>query len=151
MSGLVPFNLRGNNLTRSNAGFENFYNMLDDFFHDSSMPSSRNLLKDTFKIDIEEKDTEYTVEAELPGVKKEEIDLNVEENVLSIFVNRVEESNSDGKNYIHRERRSSSVSRRVRLEGAKLDEIKAKLEDGVLSVTIPKDVKTITSRKIDIE
>jgi len=43
--------------------------MLDDFFNDGFMPS-RNLLKDTFKIDIQEKDKEYLVEAELPGIKK---------------------------------------------------------------------------------
>jgi HSP20 family protein len=43
------------------------------------------------------------------------------------------------------------MSRRVRLAGAKLDEIKAKLDDGVLTVTIPKDIKASSSRKIDIE
>ena len=150
MSGLVPFNRKHSNLARAGAGFEDFYNMLDDFFSDGLKPG-RNLLRDTFKIDIVEQEKEYVVEAELPGVSKDDIELNVEDENLSISVNRTEEINNDGKNYIHRERRASSMIRRVRLANAKLDEITAKLEDGVLSITIPKDIKTATSRKIDIE
>ena len=150
MAGLIPFNRRNNANLSSITGFENFYNMLDDFFSDGMMPG-RNLLRDTFKIDIEDKETEYVIEAELPGVRKEEIDLNIEEDNLCITVNRSEEVSKDGKNYVHRERRASSMSRRVRLSGTKLDEIKAKLEDGVLTVSIPKVDKTSTSRKIDIE
>ena len=150
MAGLVPFNRKNTNLARTSTGFEDFYNMLDDFFSDGLMPS-RNLLKDTFKLDIEEREAEYLIEAEVPGIRKEEIDLNIEEDNLCITVNRSEEVNKDAKNYIHRERRASSMSRRVRLSGAKLDEITAKLEDGVLAITIPKIVKANSSRKIDIE
>ena len=150
MAGLIPFNRRNTSLANTGTGFNDFYNMLDDFFSDG-MASNRNLLRDTFKIDIEEKETEYIIEAELPGVRKEEIDLNIEEDNLCITVNRSEDVNKDGKNYIHRERRASTMSRRVRLSGAKLDEIKAKLEDGVLNIVIPKDIKASTSRKIDIE
>ena len=153
MAGLVPFNRNKNtNLARAGTGFEDFYNMLDDFFNDSFLSSpNRNLMRDSFKLDIQEKENEYLIEAEVPGIKKEEIDLNIDDDNLCISVNRVEESNKESKNYIHRERRASSMSRRVRLAGAKLDEIKAKLDDGVLTVTIPKDVKSSTSRKIDIE
>jgi len=152
MAGLIPFNHRSNNsLARINStGFEDFYNMLDDFFSDGLMPG-RSLLRDTFKLDIAEKDNEYLVEAEMPGISKDEISLNIDGDTLSISVNRTEETNNDGKNFIHRERRASSMSRRVRLADAKLDEIKAKLEDGVLVVTIPKYVKVDSSRKIDIE
>ena len=90
MSGLVPFNRRGNNLARTGLGFDDFYNMLDDFFSDGMMPS-RNLLRDTFKIDIVETENEYRVEAELPGVQKNEIGLNVEDDNLCISVARMEE------------------------------------------------------------
>jgi len=155
MAGLIPFNRNRNNyLTRigNGVGFDDFYNMLDDFFNDS-LPSSagRNLLRDSFKIDIVEKETEYNIEADMPGVKKEDIELIVDGDNLCISVNQVEEENKEGKNYIHRERRSSSMSRRVRLAEAKLDEIKAKLDDGVLTVIVPKDIKTEVSRRISIE
>ena len=152
MAGLIPFNWRNNNLprTNTNAGFENFYNMLDDFFSDGMMPS-RNLLRDTFKIDIEETEKEYLISAELPGIKKEEVDLGIDGDNLCISVNRAEETNNDGKNFIHRERRASSMSRRVRLAGVNLNGIKAKLEDGVLAVIVPKDDKTDSVRKINID
>ena len=153
MAGLVPFNRNKNtSLARGGTGFEDFYNMLDDFFNDSFMSSpNRSLMRDTFKLDIEEKENEYLIEAEVPGITKEEIDLSIDGDNLCISVNRLEEANKDGKNYIHRERRASSMCRRVRLAGAKLDEIKAKLDGGVLTVTVPKDVKAGSPRKIDIE
>lgn len=151
MAGLVPFNRRNSSLARSGTDFEDFYNMLDDFFSDSWTSPGRSLLRDTFKIDIQETDSEYRIEAELPGIKKEEIDLGIEEDNLCISVNRNEEVNEDGTNYIHRERRSSSMSRRVRLVNAKLDETKAKLEEGILTVTIPKNEKANSSLKIDID
>ena len=153
MPGLVPFNRRSSNLTRTGTGigYDNFYNMLDDFFSDNFFQSGRNLTRDTFKIDIEDKENEYIVEAEIPGVPREAIDLGIEDDILSISVSRVEETNDDGKNYIHRERRATSMSRRIRLADANLNEIKAKLESGVLTITIPKDVKGNVFRKIDIE
>ena len=150
MAGLVPFNRRKTGLANTGVVFEDFHNMLDDFFNGSSFPS-RNLLKDTFKIDIEEKENEYLIEAELPGIQKDEIHLSVEDETLCISVNRTEEVKNDGKNFIHRERRTSSMSRRVRLVGANLDGISAKLEDGVLAVAIPKDEKVNQTRKINIE
>jgi len=150
MPGLIPFNRKNTNLTRADTGFDSLYNMLDDFFNDSLAPS-RNLLRDTFKIDIKETAREYQIEAEVPGIKKDEIGLNVENDELCISVNRVEEVNDENKNYIHRERRASSMSRRIRLANASLDEIKAKLEEGILTVTIPKYEKSDNSRKIEIE
>jgi len=152
MAGLIPFNWRNSNLTRTNTGtgFEDFYNMLDDFFSDGLMPS-RNLMRDSFKLDILNNDNEYLVEAELPGIKKEEIALNTEDENLCITVTRADNDAKNDRNYIHRERRITSMSRRIRLADAKLDAIKAKLEEGVLTITIPKDVKVSSSHKIDIE
>ena len=150
MTGLIPFNRRNRGLALADTGFEDFYNMLDSFFSDSSL-SDRNLLRDTFKIDIQETESEYRIEAELPGIKKEEINLDAEGDSLLISVNREEAVNKDNENYIHRERRSSSMSRRIRLANAKLAESKAKLEEGILTVTVPKVEKENSSLKIDIE
>jgi HSP20 family protein len=150
MAGLIPFNRRNAELARTGTGFEDFYNMLDDFFSDNWL-SGRNLSKDTFKIDISEADDGYHIEAELPGVKKEEISLGIEDENLLISVNRAEETNDEGKNFIHRERRTSSMSRRIRLAGADPDSITAKLEDGVLNITIPKSEPVNTTRTIEIE
>ena len=150
MSGLIPFNRRNTGLARTGSSFDDFYNMLDDFFSDN-MLSGRSLMKDTFKIDIEETDSEYSIEAELPGVKKEEIEMGVEHDNLCITVRRNEEVNKDGKNFIHRERRYGSMSRSIRLANVNTGEIKAKLEEGVLCITVPKETQTTTNRKIEIE
>ncbi len=150
MAGLVPFNRRNNSMARKNEGFDDFYNMLDDFFHDSWLPG-RNLLNDTFKIDIQENDSEFLIEAELPGIRKEEIELNMDDENLCISVQRTEDINKDGKNYIHRERREGCMSRRLHLAGAKMDDIKAKLDNGVLTINVPKAENETNRRRIEID
>ncbi|MEW6622127.1 MAG: Hsp20/alpha crystallin family protein [Bacillota bacterium] len=148
MAGLVPFNR--NKLSIRPGGIEDFYNMLDDFFSDTWSPR-RSLAADTFKVDVQEHDKEYCIEAELPGVKKEEINLELNEGKLTISVNRKEEVEENKKNYIHRERRLSSMQRAIYLADADSKGVKAKLENGVLNITIPKVKKADNTLKIDIQ
>lgn len=148
MAGLVPFNR--NKLSLSSIGFEDFYNVLDDFFSDRRSPR-RSLAADTFKVDVKEHEKEYCIEAELPGVKKEEIHLELNEGRLTISVNRKEEVEENKNNYIHRERRLSSMQRAVHLADANDKGINAQLVDGVLSITIPKKEKHDNTIKIDIQ
>ena len=147
MAGLVPFN---KNLSAGATGFEGFYNMLDDFFSDTWLPR-RTLTRDTFKVDVQENEKEYLIEAELPGVKKEEVNLRLADRKLSIAVNREKNIEQETKNYIHKERRSTSVQRSIYLADAGAEGVKAKLEDGVLSISVPKEVKADPSVKINIE
>lgn len=147
MAGLVPFN-RNRNL-RTN-GWDGFYNMLDDFFNDTWLPT-RSLMSDTFKVDVVESEKEYAVEAELPGVKKEEVDLAFSDGRLVLSVKREESTEEKDRNYIHKERRFSSMQRSIYLADAAGDGITAKLEDGVLRVTVPKAEKKDAGRTIDIE
>lgn len=134
MSRLVPFNRWG--LRRND--FEDFYNMLDDFFSDTWWPV-RSLARDTFKLDIQENEREYCVEARLPGVTKEQINLQLKDDGrLTIAVEREENIQEDKKNYVHRERRYSSMQRSIYLRDAKTEGVKAKLQDGVLKITVPK-------------
>lgn len=147
MAGLIPFN-RNRNLRTS--GWDGFYNMLDDFFNDTWLPT-RSLISDTFKVDVVESDGAYAVEAELPGVKKDEVDLAFNDGRLTISVRREEQTEDKKKNYIHKERRFSSMQRSVFLADAKEDGIRAKMEDGVLHITVPKQDIKQTGRVIDIE
>lgn len=149
MAGLVPFNRRRKDLM--STGFDDFQNMLDDFFaEDWSLP--RSLSKDTFKIDVKEDDKEYMVEAELPGMTKEDVNLSIEDGRLCISVNKEEvKENKDEKSYIHRERRYTSMQRNVFLAEAANEDIKAKLKDGVLMITVPKKVHEDKSKAIEIE
>lgn len=148
MKGLIPFNRKS--LNSFDTGIDDFYNVLDDFFSGSLLPS-RNLSNDTFKIDVQETDKEFLIEAEMPGIKKEEISLDLNDDRLTISIKREENIEDNNKNFVHRERRYCSMSRSVYLANSKLDDIKAKLENGVLTVKIQKKEKAVNSHKIDIE
>jgi HSP20 family protein len=147
MSGLVPFNRKRGLKPR---GFDDFYNVLDDFFNDSWL-TSKSVSYGTFKVDIQDKENEYLVEAELPGVQKEEVDIGINDGRLSISIKREENIEEDKKNYIHKERKICSMERVMYLEDAKSEDIKAKLENGVLTIIVPKKEKEDRARKIDIE
>lgn len=147
MLGLTPFNKKKYDLLLPDLN--NFDNMLDDFF-DEKWLSRKNLFRDTFKMDVQENENNYVVEAELPGVKKEEIDVKMDDGRLQISVEREEVAEENKKNYIHKERRCSSLKRSVYLVDAEEEGIVAKLEEGVLNVTIPKKEKENRSKKIEI-
>ncbi|SHI11235.1 HSP20 family protein [Sporobacter termitidis DSM 10068] len=148
MAGLVPFNRRRSDVM--SAGFDSFQNMLDDFFAES-WPFRRSLLGDTFKLDVQDNSTEYLIEAELPGVKKEDIGISLNEGRLNISVNKDETVEETNKNYLHKERRYTSMSRNIMLGDADAAGIKAKLDNGVLSISVPKKPKPDNSVVIDID
>lgn len=155
MAGLVPFNKKNRNT--GSLSKKNSLNIIDDFFDDAFNNFSllsRSLTDDSFKIDVREKNHEYLVEVELPGVKKEDINLNLDDDGrLTIAVNKKEdmESKSDDNKYIHRERRYESMQRTLYLANAKADEVNARLEDGLLEITVAKEEQSERSRQIEIE
>jgi HSP20 family protein len=149
MAGLVPFN-RKNKEISTNTGFEDFYNVLDDFFS-NDWPFRRSLTHDTFKVDVEDNGNKYLVEAEMPGIDKKDINVELNDGKLIISITMDERNESKKKNFIHRERRYSSMSRSIYLEDAKSDGITAKLENGLLKVVVPKEEKPNNSITIDIE
>ncbi len=148
MAGLVPFNK--NRAGLRSTGFDDFYNMLDNFFEDTWNPA-RNLMYDTFKLDVQENENEYSIEAELPGVKKEEIRLEMNDSGLTIGIEREEKVDEERKNYIHKERRTSSMQRHLYLRDAQAEGIKAKLDNGILNIQVPKIKAKTSKQKIDIE
>lgn len=148
MVGLIPFNRKNNSLF--SPGFDDVTNMLDDFFTDR-WPLRRNLALDTFKVDVVESEGEYVIEAEMPGVKKEEIKLELHEGRLMIGVTKEEKLEEEKKNYLHKERRVSSMERSIYLADAQEEEIKAKLDEGVLKIVIPKKPERQIQRQIEIE
>ncbi|WP_028829569.1 Hsp20/alpha crystallin family protein [Proteocatella sphenisci] len=147
MLGLVPMNRRKQDVLMSD--FNNFDNMLGDFF-DDGLWGKKNLLAETFRIDVQENDDDYVVEAELPGISKEEIEVKIDRGRLQISIEKDESSEEIKKNYIHRERKHSSLNRSIYLADALENGIVAKLDNGVLNLTIPKKQKEDRSRKIEI-
>ena len=99
------------------------------------------------RIDVAEKDGEYKVLAEIPGVKKDDIQVDIEGDVVSIAAEtRAEKDVKEGERVIHSERYFGKVSRSFRL-GQEVDQAKAsaKYSDGVLELVLPK--KTAASAK----
>lgn len=148
MAGLIPFNHKNHRLF--NPGFEDFTNMLDDFF-DYTWPLRRSLSRDTFKLDVQETDHEYLIEAELPGVKKEEINLELNDGRLNISIERNEDIDEEERNYIHKERRHCSMQRSLYLADAKPEGVKAKLDNGVLNIIVPKQENNDNRIRIEVE
>ena len=92
----------------------------------------------TLPVDISEKDHALVVRASLPGYKKEDIDVQLNQGVLSITAKRNEEHEDRNERYYRRERSWGAVSRRIALPGIVHDaDVQAQLKDGVLTLTIP--------------
>jgi len=93
----------------------------------------------SFPIDVKETNDSYVILAELPGVKKEEVDISLEKHVLTIQVNRTEEKESTEGKYVVKERSSSAMARSLSLAMANGEsEVDARLTDGVLTITVKK-------------
>ena len=90
-------------------------------------------------LDVSENNSHVTVRMDLPGIKPEEIDIQLSGNVITISGDRKEEKEEKGETFHRIERRSGSFSRSVTLP-CSVDESKvdAQYHDGVLTVTMPK-------------
>lgn len=130
--------------------FEYFDKMHEKFFNDSFFMENR-ISYNTFKIDLKENDKEYTVEAEMAGIKKEDIKINYDNEYLMISVSSNQSNENKSDNYIKKERNFSEQSRSFYLPSVKKEEIKAKLENGILKVILPKGAKTNKNTSIKID
>ena len=99
-------------------------------------------------VEIEEKEKEYCVKAELPGVKKEDLDIDLEKNRLTISAKKEEESKEDTKGFRKSEFKYGEFSRTVYFpQEIDVDSTSAKLEHGILCITAPKIEHKDDSRK----
>ncbi len=90
-------------------------------------------------IDIQETDDAYIVEADVPGMKKEDVHIEVNDDVLTIKGERKSEHEEKREDYHRIERQYGSFRRTVTIPGGfQYDAVKAKFKDGVLRVTLPK-------------
>lgn len=150
MFGLVPFNRRTNNIAARNDPFD-LTDVFDDFFGDSFMPAFFTS-SNPIKADIRETDKEFIIEADMPGVKKEDIRLDLRDGALTIGVEQNEQRNEEKENYIRKERRYGSYSRTFNVDGVNQENVTAKYDDGVLTVMLPKaEEQKPKSHKIDIQ
>jgi len=137
MNGLIRY-------TRPTELFD-WNRMLDSFFDDVPVWNTR-----TPAVDVKEEETRYLMEVELPGLTEKDIELKVEDNILTLS-SKKEESKEEKKNgYLLRERRSAEFSRTFVLPNdTDRAEIKAEFKNGLLMVSVPKKPEA-QPRKIDV-
>jgi HSP20 family protein len=135
-----------------NLSTDDFDNLFEGFFRPlrrfSEAPSQQGLVP---AIDVTERDNEYVIRAEMPGVNKDAIDVTLADGVLTISGECKEEhEEKDGDRVIRQERRYGKYIRSLRLD-TPIDEknIKANYKDGVLELILPK-AESVKPKKIAI-
>ena len=110
--------------------------LFDDRFFRSFFDMNDWMGNAGFRVDIHDDSDHYTLEAELPGVTEDQINLTVENDMLTIAAD-LHSERKDEKNY-YSERRVGHVSRSFSLDGINQDGISAEYKNGILYVTMPK-------------
>lgn len=137
MFDLMPFERRNRELAKVFNDFDK------EFFGD---------FMTAFKTDVLDKGDRFVLEAELPGFKKEDISIDVDNNCLTIRAEHKDETERKEKNYIRRERSYGSYSRSFDISSVKADQITAEYKDGVLEVDLPKLEETRPqTRRIELK
>ncbi|MCH4888555.1 Hsp20 family protein [Acidaminobacter sp. JC074] len=134
-------------VTYRNDEMNNMFNMMDEFFN--SVPQKE--MKRGFRLDVLENDKEFVVEGELPGIQRDNINIDFENNLLKISVEQTSEENVEEKNYVHRERKMYSMERVLRFKDVDPENIQAKLENGILKVILPKVELVDTKKRIEVQ
>lgn len=110
----------------------------DNFFDDFGMTAPMHMEKHMIKTDIRETDTAYILEAEIPGFAKEDVKIDLHDNLLTIKAEKSEEKEEKDENYLRRERCYGSMSRSFTVDNVDGEKIKAVHENGILKITMPK-------------
>ncbi len=123
------------------ATFSRFENEMEDlmerFFGNGG--EGWGLTRYTPSLSVAETDNAYEVSAELPGLKLEEVNVELKEGNLWISGEKKEEAEAKGKTFHRMERRHGEFRRMIRIPGAVEEQkVEAKFENGVLTVVIPK-------------
>ena len=123
-----------NNLTRPMSMWDDMDRIFNTFFDDA--PSNRHSVP---SVDVREEEGRYLLEAELPGLTEKEVDVKIDDNLLTISSRHEEKSEETRRNYLIRERTSSSFSRSFVLpKDVDADKINGSFVDGVLTLTMDK-------------
>ncbi|MBT8273809.1 MAG: Hsp20/alpha crystallin family protein [Bacteroidia bacterium] len=137
----VPKN-RGLTNTSSRLSFPDWSNWLDDFFNRDLSPvftSNFNMGMTLPKVNIKETADNFVVEMAVPGLKKSDFNIDLDNQVLSISTELKEEHEQKEENYTRREYGYSSFKRTFTLPESVNDEkINASYNDGILSILLPK-------------
>ena len=142
---LIPFDRRNHRVSVYDP-FRAFDEMERAFFG-SQQPSVYS-----FRTDVTDTGDSYKLEAELPGFKKDDIKIDIENDCLTISAERHENKDEQKPNFVKRERLYGSYSRSFDVSGIEVDKISAAYTDGILTLELPKKVETPpASRRLEIQ
>lgn len=133
-------------------------NLFDNFMEDFAFPAFPDVdkalygknAKNMMKTDVKETDDGYVVDIDLPGFKKEEIELQLENGYLTVSASKGLEKDEKDKNdrYVRRERYTGSMSRSFYVgENVTEKDIHARYENGILTFRLPKEEKRAVEEK----
>ena len=117
---------------------------LDDVFEDFNSNNS-------MKCDVYEKDGAYNIEVDVPGFKKEDINIDVDNGYLTVNASKHFDETEKTKNYICRERRYGKFERSFYLGDLKTDDVEASFENGTLKIRVPKIEESKDKKRIEIK
>ena len=132
--------------------FDKKYRGLESYFDDLE----KNFFKDThlaeFRTDILDKGDRYVLQAELPGFTKEDIKIDIDGQMLTIYAHHDTQNEETKNNYVRKERRYGSYSRRFDISNINDQEITAQYNNGILELNLPKvHHQKPETRKIEIK
>lgn len=133
---LIPFEHRMNRAVFD--PFRDFDTLERSFFGDRE--------NRVFRTDVTDTGDSYTLESELPGMKKEDIDIEIENDCLTVTAQRRYDEEEKKKNFVKRERFYGSYSRSFDVSGIDTDRMEAEYKDGVLILTLPKKAETVPAK-----
>jgi len=123
--------------------------LFDDFFAAPSLGLGRGGAMPWPSLEVNETDKEVRITAEVPGMSEKDVELWVEDGVLTLRGEK--RSETDDKERGYSERYYGRFERRIPLPlGVKEEEAKADFRDGVLTVSLPRDVETARGRRIPV-
>ncbi len=140
MASMIPYD-RYNRLARSVFPFDDVF---DGFLAPVSTPAD-------FKMDVEDAGDRYVISAHVPGVTRDQIDVELNEGRLSITVDKKDSDEQKAKNYLQRETGEYTCTRGVFLKDAATAGLSAKLADGILTVNVPKQDEKANVTKVSID
>ena len=138
-----------NDVVRRNDPFD-LFNRFGDLFDREPFFTPANRAEWMPPVDIKETETGYLFHMDVPGLKPEDLDVELHDGVLSIRGSRSEEKTEEEKGYVRTERRQGSFSRQFRVPtNVQADALKAEVKDGVLNIEVPKGVEQ-GARKVTV-
>lgn len=142
---MMPFRKGNKGLNKGD-----YFNQLFNDFFDDGFLTPMNFWQDSFRVDMKETDDAYSIEADLPGMKKDDIEIIYDNNYLTICAKRNESVENKTDSYVRRERHYGEFKRSFYIDNVDESKVDASFNDGVLKLVLPKIVKGKQKKRIDI-